>query len=406
MKRALLLPLLVLATAAGPPPGDPTEQAIVAAVDAGMPRTLALLERSVAIPSATVNLAGVRRVGALYERELRALGFRTRWVKLPRDMKRAGHLFAERAGTRGKRLLLIGHLDTVLQGDKTRREGERLYGNGSSDMKGGNAIILGALRALQAAGALDGMQVIVAFSGDEEAPGRPTEISRAALLEAARRSDAALAFEVVVGDTATVARRGTALWTLKIDAQSGHSSGIGGPGGFGAVLAAADILSRFHAELREPYLTFNPNRIEGGSDKSNVIAAQTVVEGDLRFVSVEQRERVKEKMRAIAAATLPGAHATLTFVDSYPPMAPSERSAALLAVLDSVSRDLGEGPIESLDPGARGAGDVSFVAQDVAGLDGLGASGEGSHAAGEWVDLTTLPRQVKRAALLLYRLGR
>jgi glutamate carboxypeptidase len=405
--RVVLALLLLVARAAAAQPADPTEQAIVAAVDAGMPRTLALLERTVKVKSATTNLAGVRKVARLYERELRALGFRTRWVKLPRALNRAGHLFAERAGTRGKRLLLIGHLDTVLENEPWRREGEVAYGSGAVDMKGGNAIVVGALRALHTAGALDGVQVIVAFTGDEEAPGRPTEISRRELVDAARRSDAALAFEVVVADTATVARRGTALWKLEVDAVTGHSSAIGSNRlGHGAILAAADILARFHAELRERYLTFNPSHIEGGSDKSNVVAARVVVEGDLRFISEEQRERIKERMRAIAAVTLPGARAAMTFVDSYPPMAPSAANEALLAVLDRVSRDLGDGPVQALDPGQRGAGDVSFVAAHVPGLDGLGASGGNSHAAGEYLELDTLPRQTRRAALLIYRLTR
>jgi glutamate carboxypeptidase len=404
--RSLVALLLLVA-----PPAraelDAAEQAIVAAAEAGLPRARALIRRTVDIPSATTNLAGVRRVARVYERELRALGFRPRWVPLPREMKRAGHLVADRAGHRGKRLLLIGHLDTVLEGERWRVEGERAYGSGSCDMKGGNAVALAALRALHAAGALDGAQITVVFTGDEEAPGRPTEISRRALVDAARRSDAALAFEVVVDGTATIARRGTALWRLEIEATTGHSSAIGSPRiGSGAILAAADILARFHEELPERHLTFNPSRIEGGSDKSNVVAARVVVEGDLRFISEGQREAAKEKMRVIAASTLAGARATLTFIDSYPPMPPSDGNEALLEVLDRVSRDLGEAGVEAIDPGARGAGDVAFVAAHVPGLDGLGASGGRSHASGEYLDLDTLPLQIKRAALLMYRLTR
>ena len=82
--------------------------------------------------------AGVRAVGDAFAEELRAIGFRTRWVELPAGMKRAGHLVAETGGTRGKRLLLLGHLDTVLAGEKFRREGVRAFGTGAADMKGGD----------------------------------------------------------------------------------------------------------------------------------------------------------------------------------------------------------------------------------------------------------------------------
>ena len=69
-------------------------------------------------------------------------------------MARAGHLVAVHRGSRGKRLLLIGHLDTVLEKEPFRREGDRAYGSGVSDMKGGNLVIVEALRALAAAGVL------------------------------------------------------------------------------------------------------------------------------------------------------------------------------------------------------------------------------------------------------------
>src|SRR5205085_1921247 len=76
----------------------------------------ALLERLVDINSGTMNLAGVREVGRILGAELDGVGFTTRWIDLP-ETKRAGHLFAERKGNRGKRLLLIGHLDTVFEND-------------------------------------------------------------------------------------------------------------------------------------------------------------------------------------------------------------------------------------------------------------------------------------------------
>jgi len=160
----------------------PAERRIAAWVDAHVEDAIGFLERTVNVNSGTLNLAGVREVARLYEPEFAAIGFATRWIPLPDSVRRAGHFFAERTGTRGKRVLFIGHLDTVYEADspfqRFVREGDRATGPGTNDMKGGNAVILYALKALQSIGALEGTRIIVAFTGDEESVGRPHEVSR------------------------------------------------------------------------------------------------------------------------------------------------------------------------------------------------------------------------------------
>ena len=83
-----------------------------------------------------------------------------------------------------------------------------IYGQGVNDMKGGDVIVIYALKALQSVGALDNTQIIVVFHGDEEDAGSPLEVSRKDLIDAAKRSDMALAFEASMGMTGTIARRG------------------------------------------------------------------------------------------------------------------------------------------------------------------------------------------------------
>lgn len=410
--------------AAGP---DDTERRIAAWVDVHAAEAVPLIQRAVEIDSGTMSHAGVRAMGKLFEAELLELGFTTRWIEMPAQMQRAGHLFAERRGGRGKRLLLIGHLDTVFEKESPfhgfRREGDAAYGPGTVDMKGGDAVIVYALRALQAAGALDGAQIVVALTGDEENTGTPLELARRDLIEAARRSDLALGFEAGTRNAGTVARRGASGWQLKVTARPAHSSRIFDEGaGAGAIFEAARILEACYAQLRgERYLTFNPGVILGGTaveydaeanrgtafGKTNVIAETAVVHGDLRFISEEQKQRARERMRGIAALSLPGAHAELVFHDSYPALSPTPANYALLSKLDRVSQDLGFGKVEPLDPGERGAGDVSFAGAHVeAALDGLGAVGGGGHTVEEHVDLAALPMMIKRAALLIYRLTR
>jgi glutamate carboxypeptidase len=401
------------------------ETAIARSIDAEAPAAVALLEKVVNINSGTFNPTGVVEVGKVLESELQSLGFTTRWI--PMDaVKRAPSLIAERRGNRGKRVLLLGHMDTVFEPSspfqKFVRTGDIASGPGTSDMKGGIIVILSALKALKSAGALDGSRITVFITGDEESAGEPTEISRKEMVEAGKNSDAALSFEGGVTengkDYATTARRGATSWELHVHGKTGHSSAIFTPTmGDGAVFELSRILNQFHDTLREPNMTYGAGLVLGGSNikvepngdasvsgKANIIPGEAVAIGDLRVLTPEQLLRVKEKMQSIVSKNLPGTQAELTIKDKYPPMAPTPGNIALLAKLNEGNRALGLPDMEALDPMLRGAGDVSFVAPFVDSLDGLGAVGTGAHAPGETVDLSRLPLQSKRTALLLYRL--
>jgi glutamate carboxypeptidase len=389
---------------------------------------IGLLRRAVDLGSGTRNLEGVRAVGALFRAELDALGFTTRWVELPPEMRRAGHLVADRRGPRadpaGKRLLLIGHLDTVFDGPGQRftREDTTARGAGTADMKGGDVAMLLALQALHSIGALDEMILTVVLTGDEEEPGRPLEVTRAPLLAAAGRSDVALAFEGGDAATATISRRGSSSWILTVTGRQAHSSGIFRQGtGYGAVFEAARILDQLRQRLAgQPYLTFSPGAIVGGTDvafdssatsgtaagKTNIVARTVVVQGDLRVLTEGQKDSARAVMREVAGQSLPGTSAAVSFTDGYPGMPPSDGSRALLALFDGVSQALGYPAIDALPPDRRGAGDIAFVGHLLPGLDGLGPSGFGGHSPDEGVYLPSLRMAAERAALLMARLAR
>lgn len=399
------------------------EQRIRDYVRAHEAEQIALLEKAVNISSGTLNLDGVRAVGKLFESEFKALGFATEWIALPDAAQRAGHLFAERKGTRGKRLLLIGHLDTVYEGDSQKfvRVDTLATGAGTADMKGGNVVALFALKALHSVGALNGARIIVAFTGDEEDPSPLLDVSRKSLIDAGKRSDIALAFEEDAGK-GTVARRGIGSWQLTVTGRQAHSSGVFSPtSGYGAVYEAARILNAFREGLsNERYVTSNPGVIVGGTTvtfdstrlsgtaagKDNIIAPRVYAHGDLRFISREQEARARDAMRAIVSQSLPGTSATISFEDAMPAMPPSDGNYALLAKVDTVSRALGQGPVEALDPGLRGAGDIAFVAEYLDAVDGLGVKGMRTHTPEERVNLKSLVPSTERAAILIYRLTR
>ncbi len=381
---------------------------------------ITLLERAVNISSGSQNAAGVRRVGELFGAQLAELGFTVRMSEMPASMRRGGHLIAELAGTQGPRILLIGHLDTVFEGEGQRfvRTDSIARGAGTSDMKGGDVAMIAALRALHATGGLDGARVTVIMTGDEEAVGTPRELARRDLIELAKRTDVALAFEGGSARRASIARRGSSSWTLTTTARQAHSAGIFSSGGFGAIYEAARILDAFRRELSgDPTLTFNPGSIAGGTDierdssgsmtvagKTNIISPRAVVMGDLRFLRESQKDSTRDRMRAIVAMSLTGSTSDITFRDGYPAMPPTVAGAALLAQFDAVSRSLGYGPVEGDPPESRGAGDVSFVAPYTTGMDGLGVSGRGAHSPDESVNLNSLTMAAERAAVFIRRL--
>lgn len=423
---ALALSILPLPALAQTPP---QVAAMRRAVAADTERNEALLERLVVQNSGTLNLPGVKAVGEIVRAELEPLGFTVEWEDQV-AVGRAGHLVARHKGDgRGKRLLLIGHTDTVFEPSSPftgfRREGGRAIGPGVGDDKGGIVVIVAALRAMQAAGTLEGADITVYLTGDEERTGRPETQARAGLIAAAKASDVALEYENLATDNGveygTVARRSSSSWELKTTGVTGHSSGVfGNTLGYGAIYEMARILDTFRRELPEPNLTYNVGVMAGGtpaaldaagvtatgSGKTNIVAETAIARGDLRTLTPEQDEKVRAKMAAIVAQHLPRTGATLTFFDGMPPMAPSAGNRALLATLNAVNRDLKLPEMPEYDPAKRGAADSGWVAAIVPTLAGLGPVGGKAHAEGEWLDLSSLPKQALRNAAFLTRLSK
>ena len=411
---------------------SPAEKVMVRTVDSEQQRTTAFLQRIVDQNSGTMNIAGVEAVRQMVESEFQKLGFRTQWI----DMKaagRAGHLVARHVGSpRGKRLLLIAHLDTVFELDspfqRWRLDKNLAHGPGAGDDKGGIAVIVAALRAMQAAGTLKQANITVFMTGDEEDAGSPLSVSRGDLVAEGKKADAALDFEDLAQedgpggpvDMGSTARRSAGSWTVTVTGRSAHSAGVGA-GNYGAIYELSRIIDEFRRELPEDKLTYNVGLIGGGqtarldperirieaSGKTNIIASTAVARGDLRAISQDQIERTRAKMRAIVARPLAGAHAEISFdEDGYPPMPPTSGNKAILGELNKVNADMGLPQMGELDPAKRGAGDISFVAADVSGLAGLGPASDGSHTDKEVVDIPSIFKQAKRAAILMSRLAR
>ncbi len=313
---------------------SPAETRMVQTVDAEQERTLQMLEKWVNQNSGSLNIEGVTKVGEMLRGELEPLGFKVQWIDM-RETGRAGHIVATHKGNgRGKRLLLVGHLDTVFEPDspfqRWERKGNEGIGPGSGDDKGGMAVMIAALRAMHAAGTLKNADIEVVLTGDEEDNGMPIELARRDLVAAGKRADAALDFEGLAQadgkDIGSIARRSSGAWTVTVTAKPGHSSGIFSAGaGNGAIYELARIIDAFRRELPEDKLTFNVGLVGGGQSakldegrirleatgKTNIIAATAVARGDIRGLSREQIDRAKAKMNAIVAQPMAGATARL-----------------------------------------------------------------------------------------------
>lgn len=402
------------------------EKNIIDYIDTHQAQALLLLEKIVNMNSGTDNVQGVYEVGALVQKEFEALGFKSEWKKPPADMQRAGTLLLTRQGSKGKRLLLIAHLDTVFAQNspfqKFTRKGNTATGPGIIDDKAGIVSILYALKALNAQGLLEDTTITVALVGDEESSGKPASISRAPLIAAAQQMDVALDFEPAAAlQEATTSRRGTSSWEIKTTGIPAHSSKVFQAGtGFGAILELARVLNYASTHLGdEPYATFNPGLIIGGTHaqinkaqstaagdgKDNVIAQTAIARGDIRFLTIEEKAMIKKTLVDATELSLPGTTSSISFVDGMPPMPPTQNNIDLLALYSQVSVDLGYGEVKATDPKYRGAADINYIADIVpANLGGLGPTGCCTHTVDEILDLETLNINTQRAAILIHRL--
>jgi glutamate carboxypeptidase len=190
--------------------------------------------------------------------------------------------------------------------------------------------------------------------------------------------------------------------------------------GAGAINEAARILNTFYEEVRGDYgLTFNAGTIQGGTvvnydatqnrgttfGKTNVVPSVAIVDGGIRALSLDQLAKAKAEMVDIVADNLPHTQASISFVDSYPPMPPSDGNRKLADRLSEVNESLGRGPMKIWDPLRRGAADISFVAPYTDALAGMGALGKGGHTPNESLELDSMALAIKRAAILMYRLS-
>lgn len=366
--------------------------ALLAYCEAELHWTVEAIESLARLESPTTDKTAVDACGRELARRLSALGGRVDW----RPRQAAGdHLIVE-FGCGARQVMLLGHVDTVwpageLARRPLRRDGQRLFGPGVYDMKGGLGLAMVAVRALAEGPAGLPGRVTMVLTSDEET-GSAT--SRDIIEDEARRSDAVLVLEPPLpGGALKTARKGCGEFSVRVTGRAAHA-GIDPERGASAIHELARQILAIEA-LQDPArgITLNVGVISGGS-RANVVAAAAGATVDVRVASMADAERIGAAMRGLTPA-LPGTRLDVAGGIDRPPLERTAAVAGLYRQAQAVAAEMGR----TLGEGSTGGGSDGNLtaALGVPTLDGLGAIGAGAHALDEHIEIDQLPW---RAALL------
>lgn len=362
--------------------------------------TLAALETLVRLESPTTDKAAVDRCGVEVAARLAGLGGRVDLV----ESAAAGNTVRAEFGEQGRRIMLLGHLDTVwpvghLQRMPLRLEDGRLHGPGAFDMKGGIAIALLALRAVSTVTPQRLPRVTVLLTADEETG---SHASRALIEREARRHDAVLVLEPPLpGGALKTARKGCGEYELHVAGVAAHA-GIEPERGASAVMELAEqLLAIERLQDAAKGTTINAGLVAGGS-RSNVVPDQAHAVIDVRVTSAAEAARLDRELRGLTPRR-PRTSLSLSGGVDRPPLERTDEVARLFAAAQSVAVALG---FELREGSTGGASDGNFTAAaGVPTLDGLGAEGDGAHADHEHILVDRLARRAALIAGLLVEIG-
>jgi glutamate carboxypeptidase len=367
--------------------------------EAHLDRTVQTIETLVRLESPSTDKAAVDRCGAALAAMLREAGAAVE--RLP-QAQRGDHILARVEGV-GEPVLILGHFDTVwpigtLERMPVRRDGDRLFGPGTFDMKAGLAIALSAMQALLATRTPHAPMTLL-WTTDEEigsATSRPTiELE-------ARKSRAVYVLEPALpGGALKTARKGCGEFDIVVHGVAAHAGLDPGKGASAIHELAAQIAAIERLQDLPNGISVNVGVITGGT-RPNVVAEVARAVVDARAPTQEAASRVESAMRSLQPVN---SRTRLTISGGFerPPMertpASRELFARARAVASSLGRDLGEGS-------AGGGSDGNFTsAAGVPTLDGLGAVGDGAHAAHEHIEISSLPWRAALLAGLLLQTG-
>jgi glutamate carboxypeptidase len=360
---------------------------------------MAELETLVNIDCGSYTPHGVNRVADAVAASLEELGG-TVVRHQPGSEHALGDLVVGSLTGDGPRLLMIGHMDTVFDPGTAmerpfRAEGDRAYGPGTSDMKGG---LLAGLHALSALHAVGIRPAVTFVANPDEEIGSPFSTPHIRAL--ASEHDAALVLECARANGDIVsARKGIADLELTYTGRAAHAGVEPGKGRSAILAAARQVVALHELNGRWPSVTLNAGVIEGGT-RPNVVAAACRVQVDLRAATVAEFQAAMQEVSArVAAPAVDGVRTELRRLAGHPPMEKSPATARLAGLAISLASELG---FDLQDTATGGASDANTTAATgLPTLDGLGPIGGDDHSVDEWLDLSSVvPRTTLLAALI------
>ena len=387
---------------------------LLAAARAAEPAVVNTLRELVSIESGTMDAPGLGKLADYAEARLKALG-----LQVERRTTTAGKsdlLIGRTTGTGRRKLMLIAHMDTIywpgtLASQPFRQDGNRLYGPGIADDKGGLAVVLHALAILKAAGWADYAQLTVLFNGDEES-GSPG--SGDAIATLGEQHDVVLSYEptaakdVAKAEGVLLAAAGGGPLTMTVKGRSAHA-GVAPQLGRNALLEAAHQMLQTRDIAKDiPGAQLNWTLLETGKTR-NQIPDTATVGGDFRLTALGADEKLLAALRAKAAASklLPDTEVSFTLGAVRTPFVGGERTLALAKRAQAIYAELDNRPL-TLVPGTGGGTDAGFANRSgkPAVLESLGLAGWGYHAKDEYIELDSIVPRLYLSTRLLMDLGR
>ena len=398
---------------------SPGEQELLEWIEGEESDMVAMLERITNINTGSLNKAGMAELAEIFSTELARLGFSVDslpggLIEMPScpgtnyDIDLADHLLASKPG-KGSRLLLMGHLDTVFRFDSPfqsyRQDGDRVFGPGVADMKGGLVVMLYALKALHAQGLLQDMDVSVLLNSDEE---MGSLSSRQYVEEQAREHDFGLVYESSGMNSLVRQRKGLGQARFVVNGRASHAGGAHEQGRSAIKELAYKIVEIENLTDYETGVTVNVGIVSGGESRNTVApCAEALI--DLRYPTPEQGVETAAQFEEIFSQVYSypvdsGEISTNSWVSLHrPPKIPTEESDYLLEKTRAIGRLLGQ-ELGVTDSGGGTDGSLS-QAVGLPTLDSLGIAGTGAHTIREEARLSSLLERAQLNAVLIARLA-
>ncbi|MFA9216402.1 MAG: glutamate carboxypeptidase [Sphingomonadaceae bacterium] len=382
------------------------DEALLQRAAEAKPEVIALLGRLVNIDSGTGSEKGLDAVSAIVAGELKKLGMKVELVSAAPAA--VGHnLVATLTGSGRAKILLLAHMDTVFADGSAaarpfRIDGNRAYGPGVTDDKGGIVTAIYALRLLQQQKFTDFAQITLMINSNEETFSKG---SRGLIESLAAQHDATLSLEPGrAADGLVVWRKGTAELAIEVKGKASHAGAAPEAGRNAAMEAAHQMLQMAPLGDSSKLTTVNFTVFNSG-DRVNVIPSAALVRGDMRARQPDEFDRVEKEMARLASNKLiPDTAVKATLTRGMPPMPPSASTEALAARAQAIYGELG---LKLTMEGSGGAGDANFIAATGRPvLDGFGIAGGNYHADDEYVELNTIAPRLYLLTRMMIELGR